>query len=352
MSCSDAQREANRKNAARSTGPKTVEGKERSRANSLKHGMTGDGVVLREEDQTEVAKLAGQLEAEMKPTAAIGRILLKRVAVLAVRLDHCVEYDQATTARRVRDAGPAHDDEKRAEVRALFEGIAADPAHVVARLKTTPQGVARLVKAWLALLGDLVQPLRDVWSSEHVDRVENLLGRDPGEYPLTSLSAFCRAGCGDFSGIDPNQAGHLPLVERKAWAREQVKRMIEVEVESLRSLASGLDDDADALDRAQAGQRALFDPSKEGDRVRKYEAAAERGLFRALREFRQVEKDAQVAAETVVEAPAVAPMGSFSQDEHEPTDAELIWMMEQSSPMSQVERGNLDRVGDFHSNPE
>ena len=36
---SDRQREANRANAQRSTGPKTVEGKERSRLNALKHGL-------------------------------------------------------------------------------------------------------------------------------------------------------------------------------------------------------------------------------------------------------------------------------------------------------------------------
>ena len=72
MPCSPAQLDANRKNALRSSGPKTVEGKERSRANALKHGMTGDGVVLLEEHQVEVAKLAAELEAEMRPSGADG----------------------------------------------------------------------------------------------------------------------------------------------------------------------------------------------------------------------------------------------------------------------------------------
>ena len=43
---SDAERAARRANAQHSTGPKTAAGKQRSRANALKHGLAGAGVVL------------------------------------------------------------------------------------------------------------------------------------------------------------------------------------------------------------------------------------------------------------------------------------------------------------------
>jgi len=46
MIVSDARIAANRANALKSTGPRTAEGKERSRCNALKHGMTGAGVAL------------------------------------------------------------------------------------------------------------------------------------------------------------------------------------------------------------------------------------------------------------------------------------------------------------------
>ena len=38
---------ANRRNAQKSTGPRTAEGKAASRQNAFKHGMTGEGIVLR-----------------------------------------------------------------------------------------------------------------------------------------------------------------------------------------------------------------------------------------------------------------------------------------------------------------
>ena len=42
----------------------------------------------------------------------------------------------------------------------------------------------------------------------------------------------------------------------------------------------------------------MFDPSKEATLARKYEAAAERGFFKALKEFRQVEREAMATSST------------------------------------------------------
>ena len=44
MKLSEARVEANRKNATRSTGPRTPEGKLRSRANAVKHGLCSEVV--------------------------------------------------------------------------------------------------------------------------------------------------------------------------------------------------------------------------------------------------------------------------------------------------------------------
>ena len=46
MICSEARLAANRRNAQKSTGPKTEEGKARSRANALKHGLCSSEVVV------------------------------------------------------------------------------------------------------------------------------------------------------------------------------------------------------------------------------------------------------------------------------------------------------------------
>jgi hypothetical protein len=54
MVVSAAKREANRRNAQKSSGPQTEEGKKRSKMNSLKHGCRAEILVLPEEDPREL----------------------------------------------------------------------------------------------------------------------------------------------------------------------------------------------------------------------------------------------------------------------------------------------------------
>ncbi len=55
----------------------------------------------------------------------------------------------------------------------------------------------------------------------------------------------------------------------------------------------GVSEEEAAKLRSEAARRAMFDPSKEATLARKYEAAAERGFFKALKELRQHSKDAK-----------------------------------------------------------
>ena len=47
---SQRQTEANQRNAKKSTGPRTAEGKERSRHNAVTHGLTAESTILPGED--------------------------------------------------------------------------------------------------------------------------------------------------------------------------------------------------------------------------------------------------------------------------------------------------------------
>ena len=195
MPASEARIVANRSNALKSTGPKTEEGKARSRGNSLKHGLTGAGVVLPEEDAAEVDRRFVAFRDELKPSGEVGLILVRRAATLSVRMERGADQESAALAERVREA------------------------------------------------------------------------LDEFEAP---------------EGID--------------------------------------DDEADRL-RAEAGRRAMFDPSKEATLARKYEAAAERGFFRALKELRQVEEAAK--ADDPVDQAAVIREALASFSSYEAMDAEF-----------------------------
>jgi hypothetical protein len=62
----DKQLEANRSNAQKSTGPKTEAGKRRSSLNAFRHGLTGQVLVLPEEDREAFNQLSEKTMAELQ----------------------------------------------------------------------------------------------------------------------------------------------------------------------------------------------------------------------------------------------------------------------------------------------
>jgi hypothetical protein len=83
---SEKQGEANRRNAMKSTGPRTPEGKEAVRLNALKHGLLSRQVVLPEEDEEALRELSEHLRTELKPVGALENLLLDRIVSAYWRL--------------------------------------------------------------------------------------------------------------------------------------------------------------------------------------------------------------------------------------------------------------------------
>jgi hypothetical protein len=187
MASSPAQIEANRRNAQLSTGPRSTEGKERSRRNALKHGLTGEGVALPNEDADEVESRFESFREEFRPSSEFGETLVRRAAILSVRLDRSVSHETAALSTRIRQAD-----------------------------------------------ANFVAP----------------------------------------DGADPATVAQL---------------------------------------KAEARALTMFDSSKEATLARRYEAAAERGLYRAIKEFHEVEKQARAEAEKAESESFDRVMGSFFQ---------------------------------------
>ena len=101
-----AQIEANRRNAQRSTGPKTDEGKARVRGNAFKHGMTARTImpVLPQEDPKELEDKTQQAITVMKPRNPLELDLVCRAVRLAAELDRAERVGTAHLAHQVRMA--------------------------------------------------------------------------------------------------------------------------------------------------------------------------------------------------------------------------------------------------------
>jgi hypothetical protein len=229
MSTSEARILANQANAKLSTGPKSPSGKVQSRANSYKHGMTGEGIVLPEADAVEVSRRAASFATETNASGDIAHSLARRAALNSVRMERGADQQAAALSKRVRQ-----------------------------------------VEA------DFVAP----------------------------------------EGADEAQAAEL---------------------------------------LSEAIRIAMFDPSREASLARRYEAAAERGFFRALKDLRQLEKKAKLAAPVVDDATFQKSLASLFHMEKTLNEREARHQKSAptppSKPQNRIEPGYLEKIDDIFDMP-
>src|SRR5262249_57418950 len=78
--------EANRRNALKSTGPRTEAGKEVSRRNALRHGLTAETVISAMEDAEDYKAFEAAIIADYDAQSAVERELVLRLASILWRL--------------------------------------------------------------------------------------------------------------------------------------------------------------------------------------------------------------------------------------------------------------------------
>jgi hypothetical protein len=99
--------EANRRNALKSTGPTTPEGKEHSRRNALRHGLTAETVIAALEDAEDYQAFEAAVIADYDVESAVERELVLRLASILWRLRRATGIETA-----------------------LFESVTAEPGKV------------------------------------------------------------------------------------------------------------------------------------------------------------------------------------------------------------------------------
>jgi hypothetical protein len=98
---SEKQFRANRRNALRSTGPRTASGKAVSRLNALKHGVLAEDIVLPSEDAEVFASLKSGVYDELQPIGEVENLLVDIVVGNAWRLRRIVRVEKGIFIRKV-----------------------------------------------------------------------------------------------------------------------------------------------------------------------------------------------------------------------------------------------------------
>ena len=85
--------EANRRNALKSTGPKSLEGKRMSRRNALRHGLTAETVIDGLEDIEDYRGFEAAIISDYNAETAVARELVLRLASLLWRLRRIIAIE-------------------------------------------------------------------------------------------------------------------------------------------------------------------------------------------------------------------------------------------------------------------
>src|SRR5438132_10866080 len=132
--------QANKANALKCTGPKTAEGKARSRCNAIKHGLTGRGIVLPPEDQALFQQRMGAWTYDARPEGGIQVYLVAGAVLASVRADRCARNEFVAIGKRRNRAIANWDRRQERIVKAIVARLEEEPAESVAQLEQTATG--------------------------------------------------------------------------------------------------------------------------------------------------------------------------------------------------------------------
>jgi hypothetical protein len=100
--------EANRRNALKSTGPTTPEGKRRSRCNAVRHGLTAETVIATLEDAEDYQAFEAAVISDYDAESAVERELVLRLASVLWRLRRATSIETALFESMSEDS-PKHE---------------------------------------------------------------------------------------------------------------------------------------------------------------------------------------------------------------------------------------------------
>jgi hypothetical protein len=259
---------ANQANSLRSTGPRSPRGKAASRANSLKHGLSGKGIVLPQNEVEVVQERFAQWHDSFKPFRNFDVWLVERVAVESVRVDRCRLHEVDIRERDARRAEDFWDEDRRLAAAELAAGLPRRPDVVSRQLERTLQGVELLIERWEYLGKSLASS--GTWDEQQ------------------------RATALDLMGVPRDQrSGRTPLVPDEGdflSEAEWFAQHVECRLRDLRALLPALEaHDASEQLAAMKGHGSPSDA--ELKRLRRYEKGCLRNLQWAVAQLKARKKE-------------------------------------------------------------
>ena len=208
--------------------------------------MTGRGVVLAEQDATEVERRSVALMAELAPRSSLGAILIGQLAMLSVRMERAAKREEAGLAIRVAHSAEDFENRRVRRAEATFDEMlkAEDPRTLSRELRRSPEGIDRLLAAWADLRIELSYTAYIGWTSESLVRASMLIGMRPVDAILSRLGALSHAAQGSYHGLEPGEGAGLEDHDRRRWASDRLVEWVDEEVAKLEAIRESLNHEA------------------------------------------------------------------------------------------------------------
>ena len=322
MIVSDARREANRRNAQKSSGPKSEEGKATARANAWKHGLTAMAVpaVGPEAERVRAERLA-ELRATYAPVDGWQTWLVDELATVSLRLGRIGQMEEIQRGvAAARAGGDLWDEDRRLEVETIGKGLERHPAEVVAKLRRSPLGCDWLIERWagLARLADV--SMGRGWTDEQGRLARDLLGT-PAASRVGTIGA----------SIDEEGRRNGPAPDPATLARAEIAKL-----QALRALTLEADEANRSL--VETGWSDL--PTRDLATLRRYERAAERRLYWLMDQLKLAGLHPRIQPRPAVAPPALnVPEPKPEIERNEPIPAATTDETKPLSPEPTVEQG-------------
>ena len=327
---SAAQIEANRRNAQKSSGPKTEKGKARVRCNALKHGMTAvttmpgltheDPDQLREKTLRLINDLQPSNEAELDQVCQAARLTLAIERADRFEMAHMNQRIREAARERVQEVNPRLLEEIQELGRRLLYISAAeevkfprqplwsdDPRLLVAKLEASAEGCRWLLARWAEFRILLDRGAR--WDTPALLRFIRLQGKQVAESvydPVLNVIFVAwdvlvpKFAAEEWENFREERFRTDPSFNhRQCWreivarpsnaaeAREVLDTIIEDHVENLKELLAR-NEAIEAVADPDWADRAALDLSPGFERLRRYQSAKTRELQRTLDALRKL----------------------------------------------------------------
>jgi hypothetical protein len=176
--------EANRRNALKSTGPTTPEGKERSRRNAMRHGLTAETVIAALEDADDYQAFEAAVIADYDAQTAVERELVLRLASVLWRLRRATGIEATLLESIAAEVGKTEHDHSRSNL-VVGAGLSEkNKLHLIATRQSpqndsVPDAKNKIVDCFLRLTALPTFPL------DRLSRYEHLLWRQARQIVFT-----------------------------------------------------------------------------------------------------------------------------------------------------------------------